>query len=120
MLPASGQIPTTGSPPARPLRRAPCPPVASSFMASSERKPNNGLLIALGFVAILLVGGWVAYPRVKDFLDSRPDAGDYHADTKLLDQLKTATLPAAPTTGPAGQWPQWRGPNRDGVSPETA
>jgi outer membrane protein assembly factor BamB len=41
-------------------------------------------------------------------------------DPALAQDLQSAALPApANNPAPAGDWPQWRGPNRDGVSPET-
>jgi outer membrane protein assembly factor BamB len=39
-------------------------------------------------------------------------------DPELFRDLENAALAAAPA-GRAGHWPQWRGPNRDGLSAET-
>ncbi|OAI54535.1 hypothetical protein AYO44_14730 [Planctomycetaceae bacterium SCGC AG-212-F19] len=88
-------------------------------MESSTPRQSSRLLLGVASCAILLVGGWVAYPHVRDYLESRPDAGDYHVDGKLLDKLSKATLPPVAAIGQStSAWPQWRGPNRDGVSPE--
>jgi outer membrane protein assembly factor BamB len=44
----------------------------------------------------------------------------YIADERLLDELKDRRLgEGSPAGAPLGEWPQWRGPRRDGVSPET-
>src|SRR5947209_8176182 len=46
--------------------------------------------------------------------------GRHDEDPALARDLQSAALPApANNPAPAGDWPQWRGPNRDGVSPET-
>jgi outer membrane protein assembly factor BamB len=44
----------------------------------------------------------------------------FESDAELMARLAKAALPD-PATDPSqvGQWPQWRGPNRDGVSAET-
>ncbi len=43
-----------------------------------------------------------------------------HSDPELLAGLQRASFTPPPATpAPAGEWPQWRGPHRDGVSGET-
>ncbi len=47
-------------------------------------------------------------------------AARFESDPQRLERLKTAALPARETPAAlVGQWPQWLGPNRDGVSGET-
>jgi outer membrane protein assembly factor BamB len=47
------------------------------------------------------------------------DQDRFEADPALLEQLQRATLGTAATpAGATGDWPQWRGPQRDGVSGE--
>jgi outer membrane protein assembly factor BamB len=45
----------------------------------------------------------------------------YQANEQLLQEVQTAPLVsvAEPPLGKAGDWPQWRGPHRDGISRET-
>lgn len=88
-------------------------------MAAKEPQSSRGFLIGAACVAIILVGGWMAYPHIKEYLDSRPDTGDYRSDIHLVDQLRAAPLPTVPPSSSTNDWPQWRGPNRDGVSTET-
>ena len=72
----------------------------------------------MAVVALLLIGGWFAYPHLNEYWESRPDNGDYQSDGALLEKLVAAKLPTAPAEA-ALDWPQWRGPRRDGVSSET-
>src|SRR5262249_49197399 len=44
----------------------------------------------------------------------------FQSDSARMAKLRTAPLLTIPSTPVlSGDWPQWRGPNRDGVSPET-
>src|SRR5262249_55948654 len=43
----------------------------------------------------------------------------FEGDAELMAQLKKAVIPEPKTPARlVGQWPQWRGPNRDGLSEE--
>jgi outer membrane protein assembly factor BamB len=72
------------------------------------------LLLGAGLVGFT---GLVIWNRPHAFLQFLQT--DYD-DPEQLAQLKTADLgsPDRPLA-PAGAWPQWRGPNRDGISSET-
>lgn len=82
-------------------------------MASRSNRQRNGrivpwILAGLVLVAALLIGyRFVPWSR-------------YHADPALLGELQNAALQAGdPQAAAPGEWPQWRGPRRDGVSLET-
>jgi outer membrane protein assembly factor BamB len=69
----------------------------------------------LGIVAavLLLAGVVVAFTQL-DLERRRSDPG-------RIQKLATVSLPwGDPEPARPGDWPQWRGPNRDGSSPETA
>jgi outer membrane protein assembly factor BamB len=61
---------------------------------------------------LLVAGGVAAFTKL--------DRERYDCDPQRVEKLAATSLPAAAggRTGPAN-WPQWRGPNRDGLSPET-
>jgi outer membrane protein assembly factor BamB len=64
-------------------------------------------------VALLCAGGVVAL--------SRWDLERRHDDPDRMRKLAATALPSlSQTRGLPRDWPQWRGPNRDGVSAETA
>jgi outer membrane protein assembly factor BamB len=95
------------------------PRSAGTSKQVAPTQSSRGFLIGAAGVAILLIGGWMAYPRVKEYLDSRPDSGDYRSDKKLVEELRQATLPAVAPQASTSDWPEWRGPNRDGLSTES-
>jgi outer membrane protein assembly factor BamB len=49
--------------------------------------------------------------------DSPPDVEHFESDAERLDRLRQAALPARPEPPSKEDWPQWRGPGRDGISP---
>jgi outer membrane protein assembly factor BamB len=62
--------------------------------------------------SLLLLGGVLAFKKL--------DLERYRCDPERVARLAAADLPAAPAGGLKGcDWPQWRGPNRDGLSTET-
>jgi outer membrane protein assembly factor BamB len=76
------------------------------------RRRIGWCILGLGSILILILGSAVALARL--------DRERRQADPERVARLAHAELPPlAPVTVQAGAWPQWRGPNRDGVSPET-
>src|SRR3954470_15857506 len=67
-------------------------------------------LVLVGCGAVL----FGMYPHVFNLVLSK----DADADPARLAELRGTDL-TAPAPAPPGEWPQWRGPNRDGVSAET-
>jgi outer membrane protein assembly factor BamB len=60
----------------------------------------------------VLLGGVLAFKKL--------DPERYRCDPERVEKLATAELPPTSAGGAGGgDWPQWRGPNRDGLSPET-
>lgn len=87
--------------------------------------PPRRLLTCLAATALGIglpsLGGWVMFQRPE----SRPGSLlvfrdlDDENDPEALKLLKEATFARPGKTQTRGDdWPQWRGPNRDGVSPE--
>jgi outer membrane protein assembly factor BamB len=62
---------------------------------------------------VLAASGFQVYRQLYSSQD-----GEY-SDSRLLRELETAALPALERPAQTGSWPQWRGPNRDGVCTET-
>ncbi len=81
-------------------------------------QPNGGrwrrrrLVVAL-FAGLLAVGGGLA-------AFAKLDLERHDADPQRLEKLAAIALPTLPASVAASaDWPQWRGPNRDGLSPAT-
>src|SRR5207253_974125 len=47
---------------------------------------------------------------------SRPDRGDFQGNPELLARMQSAVISAPAHTVTAHDWPQWRGPRRDGIA----
>jgi outer membrane protein assembly factor BamB len=74
---------------------------------------GGGLAIASRFVLYRLPGGGFT-------LRPAPPEPDEQVDAAALEQLKTASLERlGKASASSGTWPQWLGPDRNGVSPET-
>ena len=58
-----------------------------------------------------------ACPAVLSFVET--GAAAYNAVTTMKRILSVIVLVLLPAAAPAGQWPSWRGPTRDGISTET-
>jgi outer membrane protein assembly factor BamB len=67
------------------------------------------LILWVGGTALLLTGAVVAYTKL--------DLEHYRCDPERVQKLADAVLPSLEPHSTA-DWPQWRGPNRDGASPE--
>jgi outer membrane protein assembly factor BamB len=73
---------------------------------------RSGMLVLIVFVlAVLALGGSAAVRK-------KLDVERYHADDVRLQKLRDAALVANQPTENSNNWPQWRGPNRDGLSLE--
>ena len=68
-------------------------------------------ILWLGIGAIVLVGGVLAYNHF--------DFEHFRSDSDRVRRLAAADLHLPATIVASADWPQWRGPNRDGVSLET-
>ncbi|MBI3410717.1 MAG: PQQ-binding-like beta-propeller repeat protein [Planctomycetes bacterium] len=74
------------------------------------RKGAGSLSLCLSLLLLLVIAGLTAYVLFeKDWAKSEID------DTRL-NELSNTALPEAGSS--TGDWPQWRGPKRDGVSSE--
>ena len=78
---------------------------------SSNIRRGVGLGVGACFVLLLLLGGVWAFSRLD--LERR------HFDPERLEKLARVHVPPAVSQSKTSDWPQWRGPNRDGLSPET-
>ncbi|MBL8798307.1 MAG: PQQ-like beta-propeller repeat protein [Planctomycetia bacterium] len=92
-------------------------------MSVTEEAPKGNPLLLKGAVAALLVlGGWVAYPYLNNYAESLlfDSGGDYRINSQVLQKLEKAPLQnAAVPVAVSGDWPQYRGPRRDGISLES-
>ena len=79
--------------------------------------PRGRLAIRSGIGLLLLFGFLAAY----DYRVLHHGSIEYVGDASLLRELEAAPLQSALAAGEAmpRDWPQWRGPRRDGVSRET-
>jgi outer membrane protein assembly factor BamB len=75
--------------------------------------PRRFVLI-FGILLLVGLGGTIAYLRwatIQGWFDTE------RVNAAAVEDLKAAALPAPATADTAVGWPQWRGPNRDGVAP---
>lgn len=78
---------------------------------SGGKRRNRWVLLGIG-LGFLLVGGVAAFTKLD--LERR------QVDQERLAKLAVTELPTpAPLRTGLGDWPQWRGPNRDGLSWES-
>jgi outer membrane protein assembly factor BamB len=76
------------------------------MVASQRRHGSGSIYLMLGVLLLLAFAGLAVYHKLT--------AARYASDAQLLAELEAGTL--IETTPPlAGDWPQWRGPSRDGV-----
>lgn len=80
-------------------------------MATPPRSKARLLALLLGLVAVSAAVGYVVLKRFPNALDRDS------TDPTQVEWLKAANLGGPP---PAKDWPQWRGPNRDGRAPAGA
>lgn len=72
------------------------------------------VFLLLAVVVLLGVGGFVVYQKWASILNSFED--DREDAAALAALASTPVTPALPVAAEVG-WPQWRGPNRDGLAP---
>jgi outer membrane protein assembly factor BamB len=77
---------------------------------SSRRLRGSRVFLATTAGALLIAGAVVAFGKL--------DPDRHRSDPGRLERLAAAVLPSPAAAG-AGEWPGWRGPNRDGLSLET-
>jgi outer membrane protein assembly factor BamB len=86
---------------------SPAPVSPASAMAARRRK---WLLIAGVTVAVAAAAVFVGGPMLRAWRDARAAA----QRTEPLPEPEQKATVTLPTAAAAGDWPQWRGPNRDG------
>lgn len=74
------------------------------------RKGAGSLALWLSLVLLVIVAALTAYVLFEK------DSAKGEIDDARLNELRNASLPE--TSSSPGDWPQWRGPRRDGVSTE--
>src|SRR5262245_57550251 len=75
------------------------------------RRRRGRILIWVLAAVLLVFLGLIAYHKFVN----RPR---FNANTDLLQEFQSATLVEDETPSGPTDWPQWRGPNRDGVAHE--
>src|SRR5438132_10846071 len=100
------------------VRRQP-KPGASCFMGIPQNEPSKRQRqLVWAALVMVVVGGvsWRFYPLFDEYLESRPDRGDFQGNPELLARMQSAVISAPADTVTAHDWPQWRGPRRDGIA----
>src|SRR5262249_33230769 len=92
-------------------RIADCQTRGSLMHPMPQRSALSRLTLIAGTVLVLVVVGWM----VLRFWPWDPDVEDAERLAELL--RVQVTVPGS--SGEPGDWPQWFGPNRDGISEET-
>ena len=80
-------------------------------MGRSHARRRRGVQWLGALAALVLAGAGIAVVLNRDWERRREEP-------EGMRKLALTSLPAS-TPGAHTDWPQWRGPNRDGVSPET-
>jgi outer membrane protein assembly factor BamB len=93
--------------------------IARALWKTKTLKSRFGInAVVLTLLGIGLAGFTLAQrSQVQQYLPAALQS-DVENSTQL-EQLKSAPLASAREPVPAGEWPQWRGPRRDGISNET-
>ena len=76
---------------------------------------NKHLLIG-AVITFVLLAGWYAYPWFNEYLELRPDRGDFQGNSELLARIQQVALPVNAAGTRSADWAQWRGPRRNGVA----
>ena len=80
-------------------------------MSRAAQRQQGAASLWVIVVLVLVLAGlltWMHLGREADILDAQ-----------RLAELQKAKLPQKLAGMATGEWPQWRGPNRDGISPDT-
>src|SRR5688572_21500114 len=90
----------------------------SNLDARPSLAPNRtrGILLVMASLLLLVLAGQIVLQHYIARSTDERDA-DAYVDTAEVKQLAFTKFADAASSG--GDWPQWRGPNRDGVSGET-
>lgn len=87
-------------------------------MLFREDRQRLGRVVLWVMLALLLVALLVVALRPPRFLTALFDFERMAVDESRLQKLQAAALAPAPAPSGADDWPQWRGPRRDGISLE--
>src|SRR5262245_1750366 len=92
--------------------RLPGSPGATDAPPRGVLRPFRRFLLVLGVVLLLGLGAYLLFERWnRNRIKENPALLAELQGARLVDNAERSTLP--------GDWPQWRGPRRDGLSLET-